>query len=134
MNTKEAIVFDRYTEKNLSGGWILFDITKPRECHIRINRMATRMMNLCAGMNMQFIKIGDQWFLHPTKLKRGYNLSPNKSGLEYRIHAKRFILEFISELRYSEKVMRFKIKKTKVEYEGGDLFLIDHSKSMKEKI
>src|SRR5689334_13204556 len=107
MVQQEPIIFDRYTERNLTGGFIVFDNSHERTVHLRFNHLAARMMNLTEDHYVQFLKIGDDWFVTKTRLKRGYKLS--KSGSGYRVNSTLFVREFLAEKPYPCTVLSCKI-------------------------
>lgn len=130
MNT-EPLVFNRYTERNLEGGTVTFDASNPRYTHIRFNVMACRMIGIDAADNVEFVKIGDEWFVCKTSLKRGYKVASAGGSNGYRVNAKLFVTRFISEIKYSSKVMMFKVEKTNYELAAQTLFKICHTKPLK---
>lgn len=119
----EPIIFDRYTERSLNGGTIVIDSSLAAK-QIRFNVMAARMMGLSPGLHVQFIKIGEDWFVKTTELQRGYLLQ--RSHGSYRVTSKIFIQEIMDDMRYHKaKVIKCRLVKTNIEHEGAALYRID---------
>lgn len=127
----EPIVFNRYTERTLEGASITFDASNERCVHARLNLNAIRLMDLGDSDFVEFVSIGDEWFICKTKLKRGYKVGHVTGRNGYKINSKSFVKKFISEIKYSEKVMAFELKKTTHEFAAETLYKIYHNKSLK---
>lgn len=124
---KEMIVFDRYTEKELTGGVINFKVVDKYHAFVRFDSASCYIMGLTVKMHVQFIKIGDEWFVCSTSLQRGYRLTAT-GDYGFRANNNKFIKYFLSDIKFSKSDVKFRLKETNHELAGNKLYQILYTK------
>lgn len=127
MTEKKILVFDRYTEKEITGGLINFKVVDKYHAFVRFDTASCDIMGLTDDMRVQFVKIGDEWFVCSTTLQRGYKLTPT-GDYGFRANNNKFIKYFLSDIKFSKADVKFRIKETNHELAGSKLFQIIYTK------